>query len=130
MARRIVALDIGSQTLKAAVIESSLRQRRVINLCQRQRDPERPLIDQLQEFRTENALFADTVLSCLPGDAVSFRILTLPFTHSRQLEQTVPFELASQIPFDLDSLVVDFSVLQQTPAGATTLAVAVPKTTL
>ena len=38
MARRIVALDINSQMLKAVVIESSLRQRRVIDLCQRPRD--------------------------------------------------------------------------------------------
>ena len=130
MARRIVALDISSQMLKAAVIESSLRQRRVIDLCQRLRDFARPLAEQLREFRTEYGLFADTVLSCLPGDAVFFRMLTLPFTRARQLEQTVPFELASQLPLELDTLVVDFHIVQQTPEGTTVLAVAAPKITL
>ncbi len=130
MARRIVALDIGSHALKAAVIESSLRQRRVLNLCQRPRDPERPLTEQLQEFRTAYALSGDTVLSCLPGDAVFFRMLTLPFTRARQLEQTVPFELASQLPLELNNLVVDFHIVQQTPEGTIVLAVAASKTTL
>lgn len=130
MARRIVALDISTQTLKAAVLESSLRQRRVLNVCQRSRDAERPLAEQLGEFRTEHALLADTVLTGLPGDAVSFRILTLPFTRARQLEQTVPSELASQLPFELKALVVDFHVIQQAPEGTTVLAVAAPKTTL
>jgi hypothetical protein len=46
MARRIIALDISSQMLRAAVIESSLRQQRVIDLCQRPREP--PLAEQLR----------------------------------------------------------------------------------
>jgi general secretion pathway protein L len=57
-------------------------------------------------------------------------MLTLPFTRARQLEQTVPFELASQLPLELDTLVVDFHIVQQTPEGTTVLAVATPKITL
>jgi type II secretion system protein L len=130
MARRILALDIGSYSLKAAIVESTLRRSRVLGLFQQRRDPERSLVDQLQEFRAAQALGADTTLSCLPGDAVSLRFLELPFTRSRQLEQTVPFELSSQLPFAPDAVVADFHIVQRTEAGATILTVATPKITL
>lgn len=130
MARRILALDIGSYALKAAIVESTLRKSRVLGLFQQQRDPERPLVDQLQEFRTAHALEADTTLSCLPGDAVSLRFLELPFTRPRQLKQTVPFELSSQLPFTPDAIVADFHLVQRTEEGAVILAVATPKVAL
>lgn len=130
MARRILALDIGSYSLKAALIESTLRRSRILGLFQQRRDPERSLTDQLREFRTRHALEADTVLSCLPGDAVSLRFLEMPFTRRRQLEQTVPFELSNQIPFALDTIVVDAYDVRRTGEGTTMLAVAIPKVTL
>jgi hypothetical protein len=130
MARRILALDIGSYAIKAALIESTLRRCQVTHLIQHVREPARSLEEQLEEFRTTHALQADTVLSCLPGDAVSVRFLDLPFTRARQLEQTVPFELSNQIPFDLDVVMVDFHVVRRTEQGTVALAVAVPTTTL
>ena len=130
MARRILALDIGSYSLKAALIASTLRGSHVLGLFQQRRDPGRSLADQLQEFRTANTLQADTILSCIPGDAVSLRFLELPFTRPRQLAQTVPFELSSQLPFPLDTVVVDFHIVHHTGEGSTILAVATPKHTL
>jgi len=56
---------------------------------------------------------------------VTHRLLSLPFARSRQLEQTVPFELESQIPFALEQMLVDFQTVQRTETGVTVLAVAV-----
>ncbi|MBM4259185.1 MAG: hypothetical protein FJ147_25210 [Deltaproteobacteria bacterium] len=50
MARRILALDLGSHSLKAALIESSLRRCRVTGLFQQLRVSERPLAEQLRDF--------------------------------------------------------------------------------
>lgn len=130
MARRILSLDIGGYSFKAVLMENTLRRSRVLGLFQRHRDPERSLVEQLQEFRTANALQADTTLSCLPGDAVSLRFLELPFTRLRQLEQTVPFELSSQLPFPPDSVVTDFHIIQRTGNSSILIAVATPKVTL
>jgi type II secretion system protein L len=130
MARRILALDIGSHSLKAALIESTLRRCQVVGLFQRRRDTARPLAEQLAEFRLEHALRADTVVSSLPGDAVSVRFLTLPFTRPRQLEQTVPLELNNHIPFDLDAVLVDFHAVRRVAEGTIVAAVATPKTIL
>src|SRR2546428_3111671 len=130
MARRILALDLGSHTLKAALIESTLRGCQVLGLFRQQRDPGRSLAEQIRDLCEVHDLHGDTVLSCLPGDAVTHRFLSLPFARSRQLEQTVPFELESQIPFNLEQVLVDFQVVQRTDEGVTVLAVAAPRLTL
>ena len=83
-----------------------------------------------ETWRKIHNLRGDTVLSCLPGDAVAHRFLTLPFARSHQLAQTVPFELESHIPFTLEHVLVDFQTVQQTEAGVIVLAVAVPRLTL
>src|SRR5262245_27573146 len=130
MARRILALDLGSHMLKAGVVESTVKGGRVLGLFRQPRDPHRTLAEQVGELCKTHDLRGDTVLSCLPGDAVSSRLLTLPFARSRQLAQTVPFELESHIPFTLEHVLVDFQTVQQTIAGVTVLAVAVPRLTL
>lgn len=130
MARHILALDIGSYSLKAALVESTLRRCQVLDVFQHVREPDRLLVEQLEEFRLTHALQADTVMSSLPGDAVSVRFLNLPFTRTRQLEQTIPFELSNQIPFDLDSVMIDFHIVRRTSQGTAVLAVAVPTATL
>ncbi len=130
MARRILALDLGSHTLKAAVIESSLSRCRVVGIFQQMRVPTRSLAEQLQELCTTHQLQADTVLSGLPGDAVSHRLLTLPFSHARQISQAVPFEIERLIPFSLDEVVVADQIIRRTDEGTYTLARAVPKSTL
>jgi len=57
------------------------------------------------------------VVSVLPGDAVTHRILELPFADRKRLEQTVPFELESHLPFELDETVIDFQVLDTSADG-------------
>lgn len=130
MARRILALDIGSSSLKAALIESTLRRCRIVGLFQQERNPEHSLTEQLRAFRVNHSLQADTILSCVPGDAVSLRFLELPFTRTRQIEQIAPLEFISQIPFDLDMVMVDFHIGQRAAEHTVVLAVAIPKTTL
>ncbi|MBM4259186.1 MAG: hypothetical protein FJ147_25215 [Deltaproteobacteria bacterium] len=69
-------------------------------------------------------------MSCLPGNTASHRLLTLPFTQPHQINQAVPFELESQIPFGLDDVVVAGQSLQRIENGTRTLAVAVVKNTI
>lgn len=127
MARRILALDLGSYSLKAVIIESSLSRCRVTGLFQQLRVSDRPLAEQLHNFCATYRLQADTVLSCLPGSDISHRLLTLPFVQARQVSQAVPFEVESQIPFSLDDILIADHPIRQTEDGTQTLAVAVLK---
>lgn len=130
MARRILSLDLGSHTLKAVLLERTLTDCRVLGLFRQRCDPRRSVAEQLRDFCQSHDLYGDTVLSCLSGDAVLHRFLSLPFSRSRQLNDTVPFELESHIPLSLEEIIVDFHVVERSTAGVTVLAVAVPKATL
>src|SRR5215203_4951597 len=130
MARRILSLDIGTTTLKATVIESTLWSCRVIAFFQHVRNPDRSLAEDMQDFCTAHHLQGDTVLSCVSGSLVTHRLLPLPFTNARQVSQAVPFELEALIPFRVEDLAIAEQIVQRTDAGATVLAVATPKTVL
>ena len=130
MARRILALDLGSHTLKAVLLERTLKDCRVLAYLRLRRDPARSLADQVKELCGVHSQNGVTVLSCVPGEMMLHRLLSLPFARTRQLNQTVPFELESQIPLALEEVLVDFQVVGRTAAGVTVLAVAIPKRTL
>ena len=130
MAHRILALDCGAYALKAALLERGFGEVRLLGLWSQPRDPHQASAEQLRQFCTSHQLQADTVLTCLPGDAVSHRFLTLPFSRVSQISQTVPFELETQTPFDLEEMLFDFYVIESGPTGSRVLAVAVPKKTL
>ena len=133
MPRRVLALDLGMHTLRAAVLESSLREGLGVQLAQLRRDPDQPLAEQIQELCTDLVSAGTSgisVVSCLPGDAVSQRFLSLPFSRPQQIGQVVPFELENLIPFSVDEVVVDFQIVEHTPDGVRVLAAAVPSHTL
>jgi len=58
---------------------------------------------------------------------VSLRTFFLPFRDRRRLDQTVPFELESQVPFGLDDVVVDYQVVHRDRTGSSVLAALVQR---
>jgi general secretion pathway protein L len=130
MAQRFLALDLGSHTLKAVLLERTLRSCQILGFFRLRRDPAQPLAEQVQALCGVHGRQGVTVLSCLSGDTVLHRFLTLPFARPRQLGQVVPFELESHLPFAQEDLVLDFQVVGHTAEGVTVLAAAVPKPTL
>jgi general secretion pathway protein L len=127
MPNRILALDLQGSHLTAVVVESSFRSYRFVGHHSTRKDPARPLAEQLREFISRNGITADTVLSALPGDAASYRILDLPFRDRRKLQQTVPFEIESLVPFPLEEAIVDFQVLVRREDGARVFAALAPR---
>ena len=49
------------------------------------------------------------VISSLPGEFVARRLLELPFSDRRKLQQVVPFALEEHLPFPVDEAVVAFA---------------------
>lgn len=129
MPQRILALDITDSELKAAVLETTFRDYRVAGLY-REAVTGDAVEEQVRRFIAEHADGADTVLSALPGDHVTWRTFFLPFRDKKKLTQTIPFELESTVPFGLDEVVVDFQVLNRDRVGTTVLAALVPKRVL
>lgn len=127
MPQRILAIEVEDREIKAALLETSFRDYRIVGLYRQPRSPEMELAEQLREFVAEHGLGGSTVLSALPGNRVTWRTLFLPFRDRKRLDQTVPFELETQVPFDLEEVVIAYHVLQRDKAGSTVLAALVQR---
>ncbi len=130
MPNRTLALDVGGPAFRAAVAESTLRTQRVLGVYASPRTPGADLGVDLRGFLTRHALQWDEVVSALPGNLVTHRVLRLPFRDRRRLDQTVAFELESHLPFDIEQAVVDYQVISQSDGEAVILAVLAPKSTV
>jgi general secretion pathway protein L len=123
MAQRVLALELDAHELKAALVETTFRDYRVVGFY---REPvaaaDGSLADQVRSFLQRHQLAANTVLSSLPGDLVTLRTFFLPFRDRKRLDQTVPFELETHVPFGLDEIVVDYHILHRDGAGCSLLA--------
>lgn len=129
MPQPVLALEVDAGEIKAAVVEASFRDSRVLGLYREPiaRDGS-SLAEQLKRFVAKHSLPEQaTVLSALPGDAVVWRNIEMPFRDRKRLEQTVPFELEAQVPFALDEVVIDYHVLSRAKEGSRVVAALVPE---
>ena len=60
----------------------------------------------------------------VPGDQLSVRVLELPFSDSRKIDQVVGYELEGQIVHAIEDVVFDHLVVGQRPEGSTVMAAA------
>src|SRR5882724_10102274 len=127
MPNRILALDLHGTHLVAVTVETSFRSYQIVAHGAEPRDPAQPLADQLRALVARHPGPADMVLSALAGNAAAYRILDLPFKDRRKLEQTVPFELESQLPLTVEDAIVDFQVLAKTADGTRVFAALAPR---
>ncbi len=123
MPQRVLALELDAHELKAAVVETTFRDYRVVGFYREAVSAGNgSLSDQVRRFLDGHKLQANTVLSSLPGDMVTLRTFFLPFRDRKRLDQTVPFELENQVPFGLDEVVIDYHILHRDRSGCNVLA--------
>lgn len=126
---QVVGLDIGATSVKAALFERGFRGLELTGFHKVEfdaGDPEgvgRALDEVARRLQAGNA----AVVCRVPGDRVLLRILDLPMSDARKLEQVIPFEVEQLIPYELDEVVLDHSILRRTPEGGSRVLVAVAK---
>jgi len=125
MPNRTLALDVGGAMLRAVLVERTLRSQRILGFYAAPRSDD--LAADVRALVAAHELRWDEVVSALPGSVVTHRVLTLPFHDRKRLDQTVPFELETQLPFELDDAVIDYQVLGRDGDAAVVLAAFAPK---
>ncbi|HEY2903575.1 MAG TPA: pilus assembly protein PilM [Polyangia bacterium] len=128
MAHTICGIDLGTFSVKFVLLEVSFRATRLRGLMETAVPPgEAPLIErQARAVRAGLAEIAGeaTPYLAIPGDQLSIRLLELPFTEARKIDQVVGYELEGQIVHALEDVVYDHLVVSSTDASSTVLAVA------
>ncbi|MEM6926092.1 MAG: type II secretion system protein GspL [Myxococcota bacterium] len=120
---RLIAVDIGSHAVKVATYRINGRE---VALDERYHQPvpqggTAPMFEQrlaaldalLDDVPEIKPTGTDLVLLAFPSSLATFRPLTLPFTDVTQIENTLPFTVESEVPFDLDDMVLGWRIAEQ-----------------
>lgn len=128
MAQTILGIDIGSYSVKVAKLTRYLKDFELLSFHEQvlptnQRlTHEEALSAALRSLFEKNELTADFMSVGLPANHVSCRVLELPFTNAKKIEQTFSYELESFIPVPLEELLVDYHILSIEENRSTLLA--------
>jgi general secretion pathway protein L len=113
---RILGLDLGSYSVKGILLESNMRGHGIKAYAEVRRaegDRTETLRAAVHELLTQHPMQADQVIVALPGPALMTHSFSLPFVDPKRLEAALPFEVESQLPFDLAHAVFDYQVVGQ-----------------
>ena len=134
MPQTILGLDIGAWSIKAVVIESAFRGYRIMAAREAPvpaGDPQDLVERQVASLRVlveDPALKADTYIVGLPAESTSIRFVSLPFSDSRKVDQTMAGELADVLPFDVFDACYDHQLLKKGDDGSSLSLAAAAKT--
>ncbi len=128
MGQGILGLDIGATAVKGVLLDSTFRGWTIADTATVPVAPgEASLLErQMSALRRllERGWNVETSIVALPGATAASHVVTLPFSDPKRIEQTIPFEVEGQIPFDLAEVSWDWQLLG-TRGGKTDLHVGV-----
>jgi general secretion pathway protein L len=127
-----IGIDIGARAVKAAALRASFKKTRLEALIVVEITEPGGVAEALRRAIAEATLGKpaahDGVAVAIDGDRAAVRVLALPMSAQKQLGEVLPFELESEVPFDIAESVWDYRVLttgRPELAKATELAVLV-----
>ena len=128
MAHTVCGIDLGAYSIKLAFLEAGFRATTLRGLEEIPvPEGEAPLIErQMAAVREGLGRMAGEVTPYLAvaGDQLSVRVLELPFTDARKIDQVVGYELEGQIVNAIEDVVFDHLIAAEKPEGTTILAAA------
>ncbi|MCB0327078.1 MAG: pilus assembly protein PilM [Bdellovibrionales bacterium] len=135
MAQKIIGLDIGSYSIKAALFEASFRNYDLISVFQSKplqledldpQDHSVVITENILQLFQKHQIEKAHVVSSISGKFVSARFLDLPLP-AKQIQKILPFELESYVPFELDDILIDHHLIQGEKTRSLTIAAATQK---
>jgi len=127
--QKVIGLDIGSYSIKAVEIINSFKSYQIKNFHEIQL-PLRDDVDKnvilsqaLEQLFKDNILQADRILTAMPGQYISSRIVPVGFSDPRKISMAIMAEVEDAVPFNLDDMIVDQQILGTSSDGRTIVMV-------
>jgi Tfp pilus assembly PilM family ATPase len=119
MARRVIGLDLGAYSVKMVRLEIGMQEPKYDTLDAIEEvlvaDPENPeaALEDLQKRALQNIIAAGSMeaemyISGLSSHDGNMRKMSVPFDDSRKIGQVLPGLLESEVPFDLEEMVISW----------------------
>ena len=129
---KYIVLDVGGSKVSALELETKFKGFEIMRyeetslpLSHLPPMPEqyvRVLSTLLQTFSLQNV----RLVTGIPQDAVTTKIIDLPFKDKKKISQTYLFELEEHIPFAIDQVSIDYEIINQVGKLSTILSVMTP----
>jgi type IV pilus assembly protein PilM len=127
--QRVIGLDIGSYSIKAVEIVNTFKSYEIANFYENviphveELDPDIIIPACMEQLFHENNLKADRIITAMPGQYISSRIMTFAFSDPRKIEAAILSQLEDAVPFNMDDMIIDHQVLGTMDGQTITLAV-------
>lgn len=133
MPHRIIGIDVGSYSVKVALIDRSFKAFAFTEFYERRiqhnelLSPEESTAIAIQGLIDDHNLSWDIACVGFPAQRVTSRLLTFPFGSAKKIDQTVQYEIETYIPFTVSDVVVDYVVVWNTKDASRVMVVYVQK---
>jgi general secretion pathway protein L len=113
MPGKILGLDICEDAVTAVQIKSGLKGYQITACGRVMVEGQDGSEEALKGLFQQMDLKSDTYFASISGEHISFRHLQMPFKEQKKIRQTLPYEIETVVPFAIDDLVVDFSIIDR-----------------
>jgi general secretion pathway protein L len=113
MPGKILGIDITSDSVSAVQVEGGLRGYSITDWSRVVIEETGGLDSALTSLSEQMDLTADTCISAISGEYVSYRNLQMPFGDRKKISQTLAFSIETMLPFPIQDVLVDFAVVDQ-----------------
>jgi type IV pilus assembly protein PilM len=127
--QKVIGLDIGSYSIKAIEIINTFKSYEVVNFYETvipnlegvPLDAIVPIC--MEQLFQEHNLTADRILTAMPGQFISSRVIPFSFNDPRKIASSIAIELEEYVPFNMDDMIVDHQILGTAKGKTMALAV-------
>ncbi len=115
--QKIISLDIGSYSIKALEMVNTFKTYQLTNFYEILVDEDgegnalSDLPELLDRLFKENKIEADQIVTAMPGQYISYRILPFQYSDPKKIEMTVEPTIEDLVPFDLSDMVISHQIL-------------------
>lgn len=127
--QKVIGLDIGSYSIKAVEIINTFNSYEITNFYENviphlEGVPLDAIVPNcMEQLFSENNLQADRIVTAMPGQFISSRILPFNFSDTRKIEQAAYAVVEEAVPFNMDDMILDHQILGSQGSKTLTLAV-------
>ena len=127
--QKVIGLDIGSYSIKAIEIVNTFKSYEIVDFyetvipCLPNVPLDAVVAVCMEQLFQENHLEADRIITAMPGQFISSRILPFNFSDPGKIQASVMVELEELVPFNLEDMVVDHQILGSVKGQTLALAV-------